>query len=153
LPHEPYLFAADCTHIRPYWPLRDDGPDAEPVKRAYVAQVQCVNRKLEAWIDTVQKTSRRPSVIILQADHGHGRLGRDQPQLIDAPLENVQERIDIFAAYHLPSAPPDLVHDSIGPVNAMRAIIGYYFQVSLPPLEEASYWSWHHRPYDLTRVR
>jgi hypothetical protein len=153
LPHEPYVFDETCRHIRPYWPTRDDGPDAEPVKRAYVAQIQCVNRKLGRLIDTVQRTAGRPVVMVLQADHGHGRLGRDLPPIEEVPPEKLQERLDIFAAYLLPGAPADLVHDSIGPVNAMRAIMRHYYGLSLPPLEEASYWSWYLRPYHLTRVR
>jgi hypothetical protein len=153
IPHEPYVYDADCRHISPYWPVRDDGPEAARVKQAYVAQVQCVNRKLERLVLTLQGSSSRPVVIVLQSDHGHGRLGRDQPPLAQAPPDRVAERIDIFAAYHLPGAPAGLVHDSIGPVNAMRAVMRHYFGMPLPPLEEASYWSDHLRPYQLTRVR
>jgi arylsulfatase A-like enzyme len=153
LPHEPYLYAGDCTRIPPYWPVRDDGPEAERVKQAYVAQLQCVNRKLGRLVNDLEHASARPLVVLLQSDHGHGRLGRDQPPLEDAPPDRVAERIDIFAAYHLPGAPADLVHDSIGPVNAMRAVMRHYFGFPLPPLEEASYWSGYLRPYQLTRVR
>jgi len=153
VPHEPYVYGAECTHEPAYWPRRDDGPEAARVKQAYVAQLQCVNRKLERLVVDLQQSSARPVVIALQSDHGHGRLGLYIPPLADAPAPNVAERLDIFAAYYLPGAPRDLVSDSVGPVNFMRAVMRHYFGLPLPPLTEASYWSAARRPYDLTRIR
>ncbi len=153
VPHEPYVYDADCGHRRPYWPNADDGPDAETGKAAYVAQVRCVNRKVEELVKAILGRSTRPAIILLQADHGHGRLGRDLPPLSGASAARVEERIDIFAAYLLPGAPRGLVHDSIGPVNTMRSVMRYYYGLDLPPLEDASYWSSAGRPYEFTRVR
>jgi hypothetical protein len=45
-----------------------------------------------------------------------------------------------------------LIYDSIGPVNAMRAVMRFYYGVDLPPLPEASYWSSDDHPYEFTRV-
>jgi len=153
VPHEPYVYDADCGHRRPYWPMTDGGADAEAVKTAYVAQVQCVNRKVDVLVREILSRTDRPAVIMLQADHGHGRLGRDQPALADASAAQVEERLDIFAAYRLPGAPQGLVYDSISPVNAMRAVMRQYFGLDLPPLADASYWSSARRPYRFTRVR
>jgi hypothetical protein len=153
VPHEPYIFRADCTHRAPYWPRRDDGPDAIRVKHAYAEQVQCLNRKLAQLVLEVERTSTRPVIMILQSDHGHGRLGLSARALRQTPAEAVSERLDIFAAYRLPGAPPGLIQDSTGPVNAMRTIMRHYFGVPLAPLQEASYWSTSKHPYDLTRVR
>ncbi len=147
------MYDADCGHRRPYWPNADDGPDAETGKAAYVAQVRCVNRKVEELVKAILGRSTRPAIILLQADHGHGRLGRDLPPLSGASAARVEERIDIFAAYLLPGAPRGLVHDSIGPVNTMRSVMRYYYGLDLPPLEDASYWSSAGRPYEFTRVR
>jgi hypothetical protein len=153
VPHEPYVYDADCGHRRPYWPLSDAGSEAEPVKAAYVAQIRCVNRKVEVLVREIISRSERPAIILLQADHGHGRLGRDVPPLAGASAGQVEERADIFAAYRLPGAPSGLVSDSIGPVNAIRAVMRYYYGLNLPPLAEATYWSSDSRPYDFTRVR
>jgi hypothetical protein len=153
VPHEPYVFAADCAARRPYWPLRDDGPHTERVKGAYVAQIACLNRKLLHLFDAIQQRSRRPAVIVLQSDHGHGRFGLNPPAVERMPAAQLVERLDVLAAYHLPGAPAALVHDSIGPVNAMRAVMRHYFGADLPPLEEASYWSDAAHPYRFTRVR
>jgi hypothetical protein len=153
VPHEPYIYDADCRHRSPYWPATDAGAEAEPVKAAYVAQIRCVNRKVETLVQEIHSQSTRPAVILLQADHGHGRLGRDMPPLSGASPAQVAERTDIFAAYLLPGAPQGLVYDSISPVNAMRAVMRYYYGLDLPPLPDESFWSSAARPYDFTRVR
>jgi hypothetical protein len=152
LPHEPYLYQGDCTHAKPYWPELDDRGEESRVKAAYVAQVECVNRKIERLVSALV-SGARPAIVVLQSDHGHGRLGRYVPPLSQASPEKATERSDIFAAYHLPGAPPELAHDSIGPVNAMRAIMRYYYGFDLPPLEEATWWSSSAEPYRLTRLR
>jgi hypothetical protein len=153
VPHEPYLYDAECRHRQPYWPAVDTGREESAVKAAYVAQVQCVNRKVETLVRAIAARSARPSIILLQSDHGHGLFGRDVPPLSEVDPRRVADRTDIFAAYRLPGAPPDLVHDSIGPVNAMRAVMRYYYGFDLPPLPDVSYWSSANRPYDFTRVR
>ncbi len=153
VPHEPYVYDANCGHRPPYWPTTDEGREAAAVTAAYIGQIQCVNRKVETLVREVLADSTRPSLIILQADHGHGRLGRDLPMLSAATPRQVDARSDIFAAYRLPGAPPGLMSDSVGPVNAMRAVMRYYFGLDLPALQEATYWSSGSRPYDLTRVR
>lgn len=153
VPHEPYVYDADCRHRDPYWPRSDAGTAKPAVKTAYIAQLQCVNRKVEHLVKEILGASHRPVIIMLQADHGHALLGRDVPPLTDASSVQVDERTDIFAAYRLPGAPRGLVPDSIGPVNAMRAVMRYYYGFDLPPLEEASYWSSAHRPYAFIKVR
>jgi hypothetical protein len=50
VPHEPYIYNQDCSHRRPYWPARDDGVEESRVKEAYVAQIKCVNRKVERLV-------------------------------------------------------------------------------------------------------
>lgn len=153
VPHEPYLYDAQCHHRDPYWPSTDSGSQALAVKAAYGAQLQCINRKVEQLVKAIPQESTRPSIILLQSDHGHGRLGRDQPALTDATKAQVDERVDVFAAYLLPNAPLGLVYDSISPVNAMRAIMRHYYGFDLPPLVDASYWSSSQRPYHFTRIR
>jgi hypothetical protein len=115
--------------------------------------VQCTNRRLTELADAVTRRASRPTILMFQSDHGHGRLGRVQPPLEWIPRSHIDERLDIFAAYRLPDAPASLVHDSIGPVNALRAVLRHYYGMDLPPLEEASYWSSGNHPYRLTRLR
>jgi hypothetical protein len=63
--------------------------------------VQCVNRKLGRLVERLIGGPRRV-IVVLQSDHGYGRFGRYLPALTDAAPEQVAERADLFAAYHLP---------------------------------------------------
>ncbi len=151
LPHEPYVYDSRCRHREPYWPL-DDAADTISVKSAYVAQIECLNRKLLTLVDELRKRSRAQPVILLQSDHGHGRLGRTAPGLEAAAPWQVAERSSIFAAYSLPGVPAAAVSDSISPVNITRLVLRHYFGAELPELEEVTYWSAWSRPYRFTRI-
>jgi hypothetical protein len=151
LPHEPYIYSRTCRHREPYWPL-DDAADTLSVKKAYVEQIECLNRKLLVLVDALRERSRIPPVILLQSDHGHGRLGRKAPGLEATTPWQVAERRAIFAAYSLPGLRPGAVSDSISPVNAIRLVLRHYFSADLPPRPEVTYWSGWNRPYRFTRV-
>ena len=153
VPHEPYHYRADCQHRSPFWPPRDDGDWEPAVKAAYVSQIQCVNRKLLALVDSIQSRSTVAPVILLQSDHGHGRLGRSIPDLPDVPSDRAAERLAVFAAYALPGVSAGEVWDSITPVNVTRLLLRHYFAADFPPIEDRSYWSPLEHPFRLTRVK
>ena len=71
LPHEPYLFRSDCRVRTAYWPERDDGDEALTVKKAYIEQVACTNRKLLEVVDSI--LAHAPSAA------GHHHSGRSRP--------------------------------------------------------------------------
>jgi hypothetical protein len=150
LPHEPYQYEADCRHREPFWPMLETELLDPAVKAAYIAQIECLNRKLVTLVEAIQRRSVRPPVILLQADHGHGRLGRFIPDLPGVPPERVAERLSVFAAYHLPGISE--IPDTITPVNAMRVVLRQYLGADLPALEDRSYWSPRSYPFRFTRV-
>jgi hypothetical protein len=152
LPHEPYVYDEHCAHREPYWPL-EDVSDSVAVKEAYVAQIKCLNRKLLTLVDALRAKGRSAPVILLQSDHGHGRLGRLAGGLEEAAPWQVDERVSVFAAYSLPELEEDSVADDITPVNATRLVLRHYFGADLPPLEDATFWSAWARPYRFTRIR
>jgi hypothetical protein len=151
LPHEPYVYSRTCRHRVPYWPM-DDVADTLAVKQAYIAQIECLNRKLLLLVDALQRRSHPRPVILLQSDHGHGRLGRWAAGLESAAPWQVEERRAIFAAYSLPGVPPAAVSDSISPVNVTRLVLRHYFGADLPSLPDVTYWSAWERPYRFTRL-
>jgi hypothetical protein len=151
LPHEPYVYDKSCRHRDPYWPM-DDMADTLAVKEAYIAQIECLNRKLLRLVDEVSRRSGEPPVILLQSDHGHGRLGRWAPGLEATTGWQVAERSAIFAAYSLPGVPRAAVSDSISPVNVTRLVLRHYFGADLPELPDLTYWSAWGRPYRFTRL-
>jgi hypothetical protein len=152
LPHEPYLYHADCSHRDPYWPVGFGLRRDAAANRGYLDQIRCANRKLTILVDSLLTRSSLPPVILLQADHGHGRSGKLRGLDKMSPYQ-VRERMSVFSAYLLPGAPGATVTDSVTPVNAVRLVLRRYFGAELPPLEDASYWWVEDQPHDVVRVR
>jgi hypothetical protein len=119
--------------------------------RAYIDQIQCVNQKLLSLVDAIRSTARVPPVILIQADHGHGRLGRKLPPLDRVAPERVAERLSVYAAYSIPGL-NESVPDTVTPVNAMRLALRVALGLELPALPDESFWSSHRYPYDFTQV-
>jgi hypothetical protein len=152
LPHEPFLYHADCSHRDLYFPAGAGLPGDEEANSGYLDQIRCANRKLAALIDSILMRSRRPPVILLQADHGHGRVGR-LPRFEKLSAYQLRERMSVFSAYLLPGVPINTIGDSVTPVNAVRLVLRHYFGADLAPREDASYWVLPERPLDVVRVR
>ena len=152
LPHEPFIYHADCSPRDPVWPIGGSGYENAMADSAYLDQVTCVNRKVSVLVDSILARSRRPPIILLQADHGNGRFIRHMPQFRDLDSYRLRERMSVFSAYYLPGLGPDSISDSITPVNAMRLVLRHYFGADLPPLEDASYWAAPGAPRDFTRI-
>jgi hypothetical protein len=151
LPHEPYLYHADCSHRDPYWPAGHGVMGDAAATRAYLDQIRCANRKIATLVDSILARSTRPPVILLQADHGHGRLPELPRRELVSPYQ-LRERMSVFSAYLVPSLPAGAIGDSITPVNVVRLVLSQYFGAHLPPLEDASYWAPQDHPFDLTRI-
>ncbi|HEY9505013.1 MAG TPA: hypothetical protein VIQ27_03495 [Gemmatimonadales bacterium] len=151
LPHEPYIYHADCTPRIPYWPASAGLLGDDEATRGYLDQIRCANRKLAALVDAIMARSSREAVILLQADHGHGRIGALRRVQKISPRE-LRERMSVFAAYRLPGVDGRAIGDSITPVNAVRLVLRHYFGADLPALEDASYWGLQDEPRDLVRV-
>jgi hypothetical protein len=152
-PHEPYVYNADCRYRTPFWPPEDGGVWETAVREAYVAAIKCVNTKLLAVVDSLRVRSSVPPIILLQSDHGHGRLGRNVPDFAGIPPDRVAERLSVFAAYALPGVPDAEVWDTITPVNVSRLVLRHYFAAELPPLEDRSIWSPLEYPFRYTEIR
>jgi hypothetical protein len=152
LPHEPYVYYRTCQHRVPLWP-HDDAADTLTLKKAYVEQIECLNRKLLVLVDAIRSHSNTPPLILLQADHGHGRLGRLAPGLNAVAPWQVAERRAVFAAYALPGVAASEVSDSISPVNIVRLVLRHYFNANLPNRPDFTYWSGWTRPYRFTRLQ
>jgi hypothetical protein len=153
VPHEPYIFNADCSARPPFWPSYFVVQDERPEKQAYTAQITCLNQRLESIVRHLLSDSPSQPVILLQSDHGHGRMPLHIPAIEAVTPDRVAERADIFAAYYLPGADAGIVKDSISPVNVFRMVFRQYFQADLPPLPDNTYWSPGTELFRFTRVQ
>ena len=153
LPHEPYLYRSDCSHHPAYWPDVDTGTIAPVVRELYAQQIACTNRKLQILIAAIQRRASVPPVILIQGDHGHGRMGHPVFPLSNlVPKELVDERLTPFAAYALPGLPAESLPEGMTPVNVVRLVLRHYLNADLPPLPDRSYWSPTNQPFAFTQV-
>jgi hypothetical protein len=152
IPHEPYIFNADCTRREPLVPPRFAPTDEGPERQAYIAQLTCVNQRVQAVVERILKDSPRPPVVLLQSDHGHGRMFAHIPDLSRVTPNRIAERADIFAAYYLPGVDPSIIYDSITSVNVFRTVFRAYFGAPLDRLPDETYWSPTAHPLQSTRV-
>jgi hypothetical protein len=149
LPHEPYVYRADCTARSN--PLEFVGP-LDTLRAAYIAQTQCVNRKIIAMIDTIRRLAPIPPVILLQADHGNGQMEPEALSLRSPTPARLRERTDIFAAYAVPGAPDSLWYNTITPINLLPIVFNQLFKLRLPRLPDRTYWSNYGAIFRFTKV-
>lgn len=157
LPHEPYIFDADCGHRAPVWPLADTGVAQARVAELYTAQIACTNRLILRLVHQILNNSEEPPIIILQSDHGHGRIHLNPLRGHHLPLESVsrdqlRERIEVFAAYLVPQGVRSAMYDSITPVNVLPVIFNELFGAHIPLEADETYWSEWRLPYRFTKV-
>lgn len=156
-PHEPFLYADDCspgdgwTHI-PEQESRNMGK----LRRYYGAQVRCLDKLLLATVTDIIERSPQPPVIIIQSDHGRGRVTDDvllsaSMGLTDTLGAQLAERFSLFAAYRFPGA-DSLVYDGITPVNVMPMLRHVLFGAPLQRIPDRSFSSPYRRELDLREI-
>lgn len=142
-PHEPYQFDAQCRHLPPWWPNSDAGIDST-VRAAYAAQVQCVNTMLLRTVRALLDRSAVPPVILIQGDHGHGRITRDamMGQTLrkdELAPDQLRERLEVFAAYRAEGVAG--WYDTITPANVLPLVFNARFRAGWAMNPDRSWWS------------
>ena len=155
-PHGPYVFAANGTPIDPpeQFDLRDgvefdeQGRASEEDKQGYVGQLVFISSKIRAVIEDLITQSSRPTVVILQSDHGPSwPLDREDPG-----SSSLKQRLGILNAYLFPDRDYDNLSPEITPVNTFRVIFNQYLGTDLELLEDRSFYSTWQRPYRFVDV-
>ena len=153
IPHPPFLFKAngektpwrDVDLRTSQWDDKDD----------YLEQLKFTNFKVKTMVEKILANSKKDPVIIIQSDHGPGHTfenydttgGWENPS-----LTNLNEKMRIIHAIHLPDNSNKILYDSITPVNSFRTIFNHYFKTQLPILGDDSYYSNPGKPYDFIPV-
>ncbi|HEX6250672.1 MAG TPA: hypothetical protein VFZ56_04480 [Gemmatimonadaceae bacterium] len=156
VPHEPYLFNADCSSREPWWPLTDQGENFEAVGEAYGNQVRCLAPILLGTVRAILDRSRTRPVIVLQSDHGHGRIALDPLRGFtlssdEMSGEQLGDRLGVFAAYAFPGA-DTLVRDDISPVNVFPLILHSLFADEPEQQPDRSFWSSYQAAFSFTEL-
>jgi len=131
LPHRPYVFRSDGSFLTL-------GSARKLSRQASIrGQVQFINTALRKLIDRLLSASHPAPIIILQADEGP--YPDAPPDFLRATPRQLQEKMAILNALHLPGFPMDKLYPSITPVNTFRSVFDHYFGADLPPLPDECY--------------
>jgi hypothetical protein len=155
-PHGPYVFDGHGNAVQPQgqFDLRDGilydqrGSIGDEDLKGYTEQLTFINNKVESVLDHLLSESSRPTIVILQGDHGPGPLlSWDDPN-----NSYVNQKLAILNAYLLPGEGAEDLYEEITPVNTFRLIFNRYLGTDLEQLEDRSYFSSWNRPYELWDV-
>lgn len=136
--HQPFLFTSTCDWARLRRP---------EYATSYPPQVECTNQQILAVVREIMENGR-PSVILLQADHGTALLGgRTLADPRTASAAQVAERLGAFSAYRLPDGA--ILADTITPVNLLRLVFNKYLDTRLELQPDDAFHSVIGRTYDL----
>lgn len=156
-PHPPFVFGKHGQEIDPGYPfVFFDGGDLirtgrltrEEYVDGYREQLIFVNGRIEEAVDGILSRSARPSIIILQADHGPASM----LDVEDPDNTYFKERLAILNAYYLPDNGDTYLYDGITPVNTFRVILNHYFGTDYELLGDESYYSTWSHPYAFINV-
>lgn len=153
-PHLPYVFDAKGNPVKgdpiaaaerraSQWSRGEE--NAEDVSR-YCDELVYLNTLVLKTVEEIQANAKRPTVIILQADHGPGVLPNDYREFdkLDPDL-----RFGMLNAYYFPGGPPPALYPSISPVNTFRVVFNHYLGTHYPLLKDEHYFSPYTYPYDM----
>jgi hypothetical protein len=154
-PHNPYVFDRDgniCEDVTPAGQFHSEGKTGgwENLE-GYIEQLRFINKRTMQAIDTIQRLSPHPPVIIVQADHGTATRWRSGTTAAKQ-LDFVRERMPILNAYCVPEACRRRLYPEISPVNSFRLLFDGLFGDHLEPLPDRQFFSWYSHPYQLRDV-
>jgi hypothetical protein len=149
--HAPFVFGPNGESVQPWF--FNPGSNIEinmeqSYTEAYINQVEYINKRLEADIETILEKSVNKPIIVIQGDHG------PQSTLDWYSLDQVcpMERMSILNAYFFPDADYSRLYPSITPVNTFRVIFDQYFQADYELLPDRSYFSTWDNSYQFVDV-
>jgi len=145
-PHPPFVFDASGNPSKTktryqhsdgsHWYHSGEGT-VRDYRERYVGQLRFMNTKLRGTIDSILLRSKRPTIIVLQGDHGPGSM-LDWHSVINT---NMPEKMTTLLAYHFPDADFGLLYNEISPVNTYRVIFRQFFGETYELLEDRSFFS------------
>ena len=136
IPHHPFVFGPNGEELNS---IEAGVPPFEEYKVKYPDQVTYINKRILAIVDLILKNSPKPSIIIIQGDHG------------PAPFDVIERRMKNLNVYYFPDDTKGL-YPTITPVNTFRLIFNKYFGQNYPLLEDKSLYSAYDVPYNYVEV-
>ncbi len=149
-PHYPFIFKKDGSLVEnetAFLLLNEFNINDENSRQEYInsygEQLKFVDLKLKESITKILENATRPSIIILQADHGpmsHYRTNSLEGSYL-------KEKFAILNAYYFFDKKYNSLYQSISPVNTFRLISNQYFDKEYKLLEDKSFNTLQSHPY------
>ena len=152
-PHPPFVFDEHGNPINAPWEFTTDdgseyfqypGTSREKYHKEYGNQLTYLNSELKEIIDSILANPERPTIIILQGDHGPRSLLDWQ----NIEKTNFKEALSILNAYYFHDGNYEQLYENISPVNSFRVIFNQYMGLDYELLDDRSYMSTWISPYD-----
>jgi len=115
-PHGPYIYNADGSFRDPF--------EVQDEEVLYRNAIIYLNKRILEVIDTLQKKSDPPPIIIIQGDHGMHKMTQGL------------DKHKILSAYYLPGTLNTPLYPTITPVNNFRLILRNYFDPTVELLPD-----------------
>ncbi len=119
--------------LAPHSPLISKNNGVQFSREYYVEQLKFTNDKIKLLVDKLTTNPKKPTIIIIQGDHGPSPKGADIPVY--------QEQYHILNAIYLPDNSEKLFADNHTPVNTFRVLLNRYFGTKFELLENHHYFS------------
>ena len=154
-PHPPFVFDEHGNPIDAPWESTNDdgskyiqypGTSREKYYEEYGKQVTYLNGKLKEVINSILVKPNRPTIIILQGDHGL----RSHIYWKNTEKANFKESLSILNTYYFYDGNYEQLYENISPVNSFRVIFNQYMGMDYELLEDKSFMSIRPKPYDFT---
>jgi hypothetical protein len=133
MPHDPYIFGPRGENVT--FPDRsEEGHTMKIGMRYYAKQARFVETKLLEATDAILAHSKKPPIVLIQADEGFEANEKDWGE---ATVRDM--RVKGIAALHLPGMGKLRPPQRLNTVNTLRFVFNSYFGTHYPLLRNASY--------------
>jgi hypothetical protein len=159
-PHPPFVFGPNGESVYPERGIFKIGDatdyirtsSGEKYKQGYADQARYINTRILATVDTIQKESTRPAVIVVMGDHGP----RSETDWGSLEKTNLREPFYNLLAVATTGGKGDSLRaaltDEITPINVFRLIFTHVYGENLPRLPDNSHYSTLTYPFRFTDV-
>jgi len=130
LPHGPYSFDSLGNRY---------SPKAFPMswgeyRNGYLGQVKYANTLIMELVDSILKNKKRPTVIVIQGDHGF-RFNQPEKQHL---------QFSSYNAFYFSNEKYQQLHDSVTNVNTFRFVFNAFLNKDLPILRDTTIFLHYH---------
>ena len=156
-PHPPFIFDKDGNFLtqRGFYSMNDasdyrsmPSQTKDSYIYGYSQQIQYFDKQLQKSLERLLSNITRPSIIIVQSDHGPG----SSFSFSSLEKSDLPERYGILNAYYFYDYDYSKLYSEITPVNSFRIILSQYFSNNQDIIEDKNFYSTSANPFDFVEL-